>query len=624
MANHNSRLPINSKSRQLHILCVDDETKFLDSTKNILETQNEFTVETASSVDEALEKMSTTEFDVIISDYVLPEKSGLDFLKELRESGNNIPFILFTGKGREEVAVKALNLGADRFFNKFGPPETVYGELAYGIRQAVAQREAENTLKHSEEKYRTIVELSPDGIASVDVNGIITSVNSAILNKTGFSENDFLGEHFTQLLALQKEPPPNYIKVVDAFLRGEFPESFDFNYTCKDGTQRSSDARIGLLKQNGMLVGLQVIFRDITERKKVEEALHQERQLLEHITEKMGAMIGVISPDFHVVWGNNVLRRMHGQPEGQVCYELFAKRNCICPSCGVKQFLETGQELVVTQMNVPDFNGEPHWFELYATPMKNKEGKVTAVLELIVDIDERKASEKKIDEMMKKLMMTNEKLEVVGKLTRHDARNKLAVTVNNIFLAKKHLPEAHDVLDYLDAIESVVDQMANIFDFAQIYEKLGTEELSYVDVQKSEEEAISLILCPDGTEFVVECDRLMVLADSLLRQMFYNLIDNSLKHGKNVTQIKLRYREEENSLDLIYEDNGCGIPQDEKDKIFEEGYGRGTGYGLYLIKKTCDAYGWTIKETGTHGKGAKFTLTIPQNSNDEKTAYLTT
>ena len=202
MANHNSRLPINSKSRQLHILCVDDETKFPDSTRNILETQNEFTVETASSVDEALEKMSTTEFDVIISDYVLPEKSGLDFLKELRESGNNIPFILFTGKGREEVAVKALNLGADRFFNKFGPPETVYGELAYGIRQAVAQREAENTLKHSEEKYRTIVELSPDGIASVDVNGIITSVNSAILNKTGFSENDFLGEHFTQLLAL--------------------------------------------------------------------------------------------------------------------------------------------------------------------------------------------------------------------------------------------------------------------------------------------------------------------------------------------------------------------------------------------------------------------------------------
>lgn len=279
---------------------------------------------------------------------------------------------------------------------------------------------------------------------------------------------------------------------------------------------------------------------------------------------------------------------------------------------------------MVTQLNIPDLNGEPHWLELYATPMKDKEGKIIAVLELIVDINERKASEKKIDEMMKKLLMTNEKLEVVGKLTRHDARNKLAVIVNNSFLAKKHLPEAHDVLDYLDAIESVVDQMANIFDFAQIYEKLGTEELSYVDVQKSAEDAISLILCPDGTEFVVECNRLVVLADSLLRHMFYNLIDNSLKHGKNVTQIRFSYKKRENSLELIYEDNGCGVPQDEKHKIFEEGYGKGTGYGLYLIKKTCDAYCWTIKENGTHSKGAKFTLIIPQNGKDEKTAYLIT
>lgn len=77
--------------------------------------------------------MSAKKYDVVVSDYVLPGKNGLDFLKELRDRGNNIPFILFTGKGREEVSVKALNLGADRFFNKFGQPETVYGELAYGI-----------------------------------------------------------------------------------------------------------------------------------------------------------------------------------------------------------------------------------------------------------------------------------------------------------------------------------------------------------------------------------------------------------------------------------------------------------------------------------------------------------
>jgi signal transduction histidine kinase len=164
--------------------------------------------------------------------------------------------------------------------------------------------------------------------------------------------------------------------------------------------------------------------------------------------------------------------------------------------------------------------------------------------------------------------------------------------------------------------------MANIFEFARIYEKLGTEELSYVDVKKSITEAISLISRPDDVDIVVDCDRLVVMADSLLRQIFYNLVDNSLKHGKNVTQISFRYNEGKNSLQLIYDDNGCGIPKNEKKHVFEEGYGKGTGYGLYLIKKTCDAYGWTIKETGSEGNGAKFTFTLPQKNKNGKTCYL--
>jgi signal transduction histidine kinase len=259
---------------------------------------------------------------------------------------------------------------------------------------------------------------------------------------------------------------------------------------------------------------------------------------------------------------------------------------------------------------------------LYATPVKDRNGKITSALELVVDINERKVSEKKMEQMMKKLLMTNEKLGVVSKLTRHDARNKLSVITNNVFLAKKQLPKNHDSLEYLDAIESVSGQMANIFDFARIYEKLGTEELSYVDAKKSINEAVSLISCSDDVDFVVGCDRLVVMADSLLRQIFYNLVDNSLKHGKNVTQIRFRYKEGKNNLKLIYDDNGCGIPKDEKEHIFEEGYGKGTGYGLYLIKKTCDAYGWRINETGISGKGAKFTFTIPRKDKNGKTCYL--
>ena len=85
-------------------------------------------------VDEGLRKLNNGNYDVVVSDYEMPQKDGLQFLKELREQKYEIPFILFTGKGREEVAIKALNLGADAYINKQGNPETVYGELAHSIK----------------------------------------------------------------------------------------------------------------------------------------------------------------------------------------------------------------------------------------------------------------------------------------------------------------------------------------------------------------------------------------------------------------------------------------------------------------------------------------------------------
>ena len=119
----------------IHILYVDNEAGLLKAAKSILEMQDSFHVETASSVEEAMKKMETKTFDVIVCDYVMPAKDGLEFLKELRDSGNSIPFIIFTGKGREEVAIEALNRGADQYINKIGKTEAVYSELAHSIRK---------------------------------------------------------------------------------------------------------------------------------------------------------------------------------------------------------------------------------------------------------------------------------------------------------------------------------------------------------------------------------------------------------------------------------------------------------------------------------------------------------
>jgi len=116
----------------------------------------------------------------------------------------------------------------------------------------------------------------------------------------------------------------------------------------------------------------------------------------------------------------------------------------------------------------------------------------------------------------------------------------------------------------------------------------------------------------------------MLLADSFMRQMLYNLIDNTTKYGKKTTAIKLYYEKtSEGQLRLIYEDDGEGISVDDKSKLFKEGFSTGgsTGYGLFLTKKMMDVYGWAIEETGGQGKGARFVITIPKLNNSGKENY---
>ena len=113
-----------------------------------------------------------------------------------------------------------------------------------------------------------------------------------------------------------------------------------------------------------------------------------------------------------------------------------------------------------------------------------------------------------------------------------------------------------------------------------------------------------------------------VYADSLLGQLFYNLLDNSIKHGEKVSKIRMYYKESEDGLKLIYEDNGVGIAKSDKKKIFGEDHGKGTGIGLHMIKTMCNIYGWTIQETAKKGKGAQFTIAIPKISKNGKPAYI--
>jgi signal transduction histidine kinase len=238
------------------------------------------------------------------------------------------------------------------------------------------------------------------------------------------------------------------------------------------------------------------------------------------------------------------------------------------------------------------------------------------------DISQLKKTEEELRQTLEKLAKMNEKLRVVGGLTRHDARNKLGAITGNVYLAKKKLAGDDEVLNNLKEMEVAVEHIVRIFDFAKTYEMLGVEELRYIDVETMINEAVALLSGLNGIKLTSNCRGLTVLADSLLRQLFYNLIDNSLKYGEKIKTIRIYYKKmDQDKLKLVYEDDGVGIAEAEKKKLFQEGYGKGTGFGLYLIRKMCEGYGWNIQETGKGGEGAQFTITIPRIGEKGETNY---
>ena len=183
----------------IRVLYVDDEPALLESGKIFLEESGQFSVDVITSAPAALALLNSKTYDAIIADYQMPEMNGIEFLKRVRTSGNTIPFILFTGRGREEVVIQALNEGADFYLQKGGEQQSQYAELAHKIRQAVQRRLAEGLLRESEEKFRGIFDTINDGIHIHEIEpdgkpGKFIEVNEVACRMLQYSREELL-EH---------------------------------------------------------------------------------------------------------------------------------------------------------------------------------------------------------------------------------------------------------------------------------------------------------------------------------------------------------------------------------------------------------------------------------------------
>lgn len=167
-----------SEAEGIHVLHVDDEPNFVGLAADMLEREDsQFAVETATSASEGLDQLAADDFDCIVSDYQMPGKNGIEFLKAIRDEYPDLPFILFTGKGSEEVASEAISAGATDYLQK-GHGTDRYGLLANRIENAVGQYRAQ----------RRAAELDRIRILAREINQALVRANSRSVAETRVCE----------------------------------------------------------------------------------------------------------------------------------------------------------------------------------------------------------------------------------------------------------------------------------------------------------------------------------------------------------------------------------------------------------------------------------------------------
>ncbi len=228
-----------------------------------------------------------------------------------------------------------------------------------------------------------------------------------------------------------------------------------------------------------------------------------------------------------------------------------------------------------------------------------------AVLTIARDITDRKMAEKA-------LMQANKKLNLLNVVTFNDIQNGL-FSISGYIGLQKSLSKNMEKTEYLEKEDATLRRISHSLDFAKNYQDLGMKPPRWHNVFQTFVFAISH-LDFSRIDRTVNLDNLEIFTDPLLERVFFTLADNVITHGKTATQVTLRYQENAEELILFFEDNGAGIPDNLKEKIFHRGFSAQKGMDLFLAREILEITGIAIRETGIFGKGARFEIIVPRGS----------
>ncbi|MFA6364164.1 PAS domain S-box protein [Methanoregula sp.] len=316
----------------IRVLYIDDESNLLEICKLFLEQSGQICVDTLTMATEAQERLKTSTYDAIISDYQMPVMDGISLLKTLRSRGDSTPFILFTGRGREEVVIEALNNGADFYIQKGGDPEAQFAELEHKIRLVVEQRRMKTELAQSQRRMADIIDFLPDATFAIDRTGTVIAWNRAMEELTGVPKDKILGTgNYSYALPFYRERHPI---LIDLIFRENPDIEKNYRHVQKKGGKIIVDTFVptfnegkgaylwgiasSLYDTNDNIIGAIESIRDITDRKKIESALSESEYLYRTLFESTGTAMFILEGDTTISLVNAEFEKMSGYTKEEV------------------------------------------------------------------------------------------------------------------------------------------------------------------------------------------------------------------------------------------------------------------------------------------------------------------
>ena len=490
-------------------------------------------------------------------------------------------------------------------------------------RDITVRKRVEYELRDANRRLTDIIDFLPDPTMVIDTNGKIVAWNRAMEKLTGIPPSSILGKgDYAYAVWFYGKPRPVLIDLVlhddrDA-IGTYYPNSHRNGHTilAEIETQRPNGTRLEfwitatpLFNQNGEIVGAIESLRDVTHQKTIARAWKESKNYLDAIINTISDPVFVKDRRHRFVTLNDGFCQFIGYTReellGKTDYDFFPKEEADVFRKKDEEVFST-REINENEEGLTDAHGNRHTIVTKKSLYINGDGEEYLV-GIIRDISERKQMETAIREV-------NKKLNLLSSITRHDIRNQLLSLTAYLELSKETLGDAAKTSEYIVKEERAANAIERQILFTKEYQDLGVKAPVWQNLSLCLKLAVT-VLPTRNVRVVDEIAGLEIYADPLFEKVFYNLIDNALRYGgQNMTTIRFCHQESGKDMMISVEDDGDGIPAEDKKRLFGRGFGHNTGLGLFLSREILSITGITITERGEPGKGARFEIVVPNGA----------